>query len=82
MLYGGSRDEGKEWGKYISASFCVSITAAIGMPKFDAGPQKSIGGRDQYDSECVAVAQHLSAGIETHGSSRSSSRPAATGSWH
>ena len=26
---------------YSSASFCVSITAAIGIPKFEAGPQKS-----------------------------------------
>jgi len=36
--------EGKErqLGRYISASFCVSITAAIGMPKLDAGPQKSV----------------------------------------
>lgn len=28
---------------YISGSFCVSIIAAIGIPKFDAGPQKSVG---------------------------------------
>jgi hypothetical protein len=33
---------GEERSAYISASFCVSITAAIGMPKFDAGPQKSV----------------------------------------
>lgn len=26
---------------YISGSFCVSITAATGIPKFEAGPQKS-----------------------------------------
>jgi hypothetical protein len=26
---------------YISGSFCISITAATGIPKFDAGPQKS-----------------------------------------
>lgn len=26
---------------YISGSFCVSMTAAIGMPKLEAGPQKS-----------------------------------------
>ena len=25
----------------MSGSFCVSITAAIGIPKLDAGPQKS-----------------------------------------
>lgn len=29
-------------GAYISGSFCVSITAAIGIPKLDAGPQKSV----------------------------------------
>ncbi len=26
---------------YISGSFCVSMTAAIGMPKLETGPQKS-----------------------------------------
>ena len=26
----------------MSGSFCVSITAAMGMPKLDAGPQKSV----------------------------------------
>ena len=26
---------------YISASFCVSITAAMGIPKLETGPQKS-----------------------------------------
>ena len=25
----------------MSGSFCVSITAAIGIPKLDTGPQKS-----------------------------------------
>lgn len=25
----------------MSGSFCVSMTAAIGMPKFETGPQKS-----------------------------------------
>lgn len=38
---GGGR-EGWE-GAYISGSFCVSITAAIGMPKLETGPQKSVG---------------------------------------
>ncbi len=28
-------------GTYISGSFCVSRTAAMGIPKFEAGPQKS-----------------------------------------
>ena len=27
---------------YISGSFCVSITAAMGMPKLETGPQKSV----------------------------------------
>jgi hypothetical protein len=27
---------------YNSGDFCVSITAAIGIPKFETGPQKSI----------------------------------------
>jgi hypothetical protein len=27
--------------RYISGSFCVSMTAAMGMPKLEAGPQKS-----------------------------------------
>jgi hypothetical protein len=29
-------------GTYRSGDFCVSITAAIGIPKFETGPQKSI----------------------------------------
>lgn len=34
------------WGEeseraYMSGSFCVSITAAMGMPKLETGPQKS-----------------------------------------
>lgn len=33
-----------DWNAYISGSFFTSITAAIGMPKFEAGPQKSIDG--------------------------------------
>ena len=44
-----SRTDGVCWPRdmvvvrtYISGSFCVSITAAIGIPKFDAGPQKSV----------------------------------------
>ena len=28
--------------RYISGSFCVSMTAAMGMPKFETGPQKSV----------------------------------------
>ena len=33
---------------YISGSFCVSRTAAMGIPKFDAGPQKSVPSSYQY----------------------------------
>ena len=33
---------------YISGSFCVSNTAAMGIPKFDAGPQKSAQYSHQY----------------------------------
>lgn len=29
---------------YISGSFRISIMAAMGIPKFDAGPQKSADG--------------------------------------
>ncbi len=36
------RREGEE--TYISGSFCVSMTAAIGMPKLETGPQKSVSG--------------------------------------
>lgn len=28
-------------GTYSSGLFCVSITAAMGIPKFETGPQKS-----------------------------------------
>ena len=33
--------KGPDADTYISGSFCVSMTAAIGIPKFEAGPQKS-----------------------------------------
>lgn len=36
---GNGEGSGRE--RYISGSFCVSITAAMGMPKFETGPQKS-----------------------------------------
>ena len=35
---------------YISGSFCVSITAAMGMPKLETGPQKSVGGEEDVES--------------------------------
>ena len=38
------RREGKE-ETHMSGSFCVSMTAAIGMPKFETGPQKSAVGK-------------------------------------
>ena len=50
---------------YISGSFCVSNTAAIGIPKFDAGPQKS-------DSRSVPTMLLSSAFVEwTHALSKS-----------
>ena len=30
-----------QWETYSSGDFCVSITAAMGIPKLDTGPQKS-----------------------------------------
>lgn len=35
---------GEIGSRYISGSFCVSITAAMGMPKLETGPQKSSRG--------------------------------------
>ncbi len=29
-------------GTHISGSFCVSMTAAMGIPKLETGPQKSV----------------------------------------
>ena len=42
---GEGREEGKEGQTDSSGSFCVSRIAAMGMPKFEKGPQKSIVGR-------------------------------------
>lgn len=45
VRWGDGRGEGKgvEEETYISGSFCVqSMTAAMGMPKLLAGPQKSV----------------------------------------
>jgi len=33
---------------HISGSFCVSRTAAMGMPKLEAGPQKSDSSESQH----------------------------------
>lgn len=69
--------------RYISGSFCVSITAAIGMPKLETGPQKS--GREGggllvvCDWKCFGVPIGV---CLTYGLSRHSSRLAANGSWH
>lgn len=38
-------DRKRKWRScYISGSFRVSMTAAMGMPKLEAGPQKSVPG--------------------------------------
>ena len=44
----GAKDT--EDGTYNSGLFCVSMTAATGMPKFDTGPQKS---KSKYSSVSV-----------------------------
>lgn len=36
------RNRRNKTASYISGSFFTSMTAAMGMPKFDAGPQKSV----------------------------------------
>ncbi len=42
----GKGERERERETHMSGSFCVSMTAAIGMPKFETGPQKSAcGGR-------------------------------------
>ncbi len=46
------RREGEQ--AYISGSFCVSMTAAIGMPKLETGPQKSVRGVWLSAGETVA----------------------------
>lgn len=40
----------ERWEEYISGSFCVSITAAMGMPKLETGPQKSVEGGEDVES--------------------------------
>jgi len=44
---------------YISGSFCVSITAAMGIPKLDAGPQKSVVQMKTAISQQVSFSQSL-----------------------
>lgn len=51
----GTRDQ---LGTYISGSFFMSAMAAKGIPKLDAGPQKSAG--KEYSQQCVRVlSSHL-----------------------
>ena len=55
---GGGKGEGREgreggWvDRYISGSFCVSMTAAMGMPKLETGPQKSGEGASTVSRSC------------------------------
>ena len=42
LLWGRARCRRMRGASYISASFRVSIIAAMGMPKLEAGPQKSV----------------------------------------
>lgn len=71
---------------YISGSFCVSITAAMGMPKLETGPQKSVESEDvsvgDPDPFVLGSGGGVMARFGTYGLSRHSSRRAATGSWH
>jgi len=59
---------------YRSGLFCVSRTAARGMPKFDAGPQKSVWMWDcvSFHDECQLVRR---GGVITYESSRSNLSP-------
>lgn len=71
---------------YTVGSFWVSITAAMGMPKLEAGPQKSARGScgqpacfSVHDNTGIVAkghAMHMLACLgKTHGWSRSSPRP-------
>lgn len=51
----GSWGERSEGGTHISGLFCVSITAAIGIPKLETGPQKSTSG-DEVSQQFVPSA--------------------------
>lgn len=46
---------------YISGSFCVSITAATGIPKFEAGPQKSALAKIRQRFSCTLSSQNKTA---------------------
>jgi hypothetical protein len=43
----GDSESTEENCAHNSGLFCVSITAAIGIPKFDTGPQKSVSHQHQ-----------------------------------
>ncbi len=36
------QDRERDGRTHISGSFCVSMTAAMGIPKLETGPQKSV----------------------------------------
>lgn len=40
---------------YISGSFCVSMTAAMGIPKLETGPQKSADGEVSQGPGCMVL---------------------------
>ena len=42
---------------YIAGSFCVSMTAAMGIPKLDAGPQKSVRMSDEMSLRMSVLGQ-------------------------
>lgn len=46
----GERDDGH--GTYSSGLFCVSITAATGIPKLETGPQKSSSRTSAPEIQC------------------------------
>lgn len=48
--------------RYISGSFCVSMTAAMGMPKLETGPQKSGEGASLVSRSAVEVRSRV--GVE------------------
>ena len=66
---------------YISGSFCASMMAAMGMPKLEAGPQKSVAW-----ACTLSVCSELGAGMArlgwlAYGSSRGSRRLGSSGFW-
>lgn len=44
---------------YRSGLFCVSMTAATGMPKFDTGPQKSGVTNVSFDTLRISIGRYL-----------------------